>query len=376
MLLVNLLVAPLPHWRIYSTEMTRSELLDIWKGLEVADGKAEKAVLHHWDSIGKPIEGLGLYEKLIARIGAIQHTNRPRTKKRKLLLFFSDNGIVESGVSQSDVSVTHKVAEATARKTSTASLMAQKADIELIPIDIGMKGEIIPSFHNCRVCEGSRNFLREKAMTEDETLAAIKAGYDLVHELEHDGLDLVLLGEMGVANTTTSTALGCAILKEDPKLFTGRGAGLSDAMLDHKVEVIAEAIERHGVIDDPLEALATFGGYDIAGMVGSILACAELHVPVILDGLVTLVAALVSERLFPGISSVFIASHNPRERMGRLALETLGLKAPMDADLALGEGTGAILLVPQLDISLELYLKGISFDDLGMDAYTRYGKDE
>ena len=352
--------------------MTKAELIDIGKSLNIIDQEAQKNVCRNWDAIAKPIDGLGLYESMISRIGGIQGTADPKVEKRSLILFFADNGIAENGVSQSDVSVTHKVAEATAKKQSTAYLMAQKANIDVIPVDIGMKGAIISGIENRRVSDGTKSFLCGDAMTIDQTIKAIYAGYNFVSELKKTGLDLVLLGEMGVANTTTATAVGCALLGKDPLQYTGHGAGLSDEALRHKAEVISEGLRLHNKVHDPLEVLSALGGYDIAAMVGVILAGAKLHVPVILDGVVTYASALVAEALFPAVKDVMIASHRPKEPMGRLMIESLGLRAPIDADLALGEGTGAILLVPQIDVSIELYRKGISFENLGMESYRRY----
>ncbi len=357
--------------------MTRSELFETGKNLTIIDRNAFDAVSRRWDAIAKPIDGLGVYENIIARIGGIQGTDDPKVERRCLILFFSDNGIADSGVSQSSQNVTNLVARATACRKSVASLMAQKAKIDLVPIDVGMKGDLVDGIENLRVGDGTRSFLQDKAMTIDQALKAIEAGYRKVCELKESGLDLVLLGEMGVANTTSSTAVGCALLGKDPRQFTGHGAGLSSQAMQHKSDVIREGIRRHGFdaygnAKDPLEVLCSLGGYDIAAMVGAILAGAKLHVPVVLDGIVTYVAALVAHKLFPGIEDVLIASHRPKEPMGRCIMDYLGLKAPIDADLALGEGTGAILLVPQIDVSIELYRHGLSFDGLGMDSYRRF----
>ena len=351
--------------------MTRAQLFDIGKSLDIQDKGAQDAICRNWDRVAKPIDGLGLYETIIARIGGIQGTSDPKVERRSLLLFFSDNGIAQNGVSQSDISVTHKVAVSTANGTSVACLMAHKANIDVVPIDIGMVGDIVPGIENLRIGDGTKSFLQSDAMTMDQTLDAIEVGFNKVEDLKKKGLDLILLGEMGVANTTTATAVGCALLKKDPMLFTGYGAGLSEMAREKKASVIAEGIRLHGS-DDPLKVLSALGGFDIAAMVGAIIAGAKLHVPVVLDGLVTYAAALVAETLFPGIKAVMIAAHRPKEPMGKLMMGVLGLRSPIDADLALGEGTGAILLVPQLDVSIELYRHGLSFDGLGMDSYRRY----
>ena len=212
-------------------------------------------------------------------------------------------------------------------------------------------------------------------MTEDQVLKAVDVGFDTALKLKKEGCNLVLSGEMGVANTTTSTAVGCALLGKDPAQYTGHGSGLPAEALKHKADIIREGISRHGFGSsdaDAFDVLRCLGGFDIAAMVGLFLGAACSGIPVVLDGIVSLVAALVSERLFPGIKDVMIASHRPREPIARLIMDELGLPAPIDAGLALGEGTGAILLIPQIDICLELYRKGLSFEGLGMDSYRRY----
>ncbi|MBQ9519575.1 MAG: nicotinate-nucleotide--dimethylbenzimidazole phosphoribosyltransferase, partial [Firmicutes bacterium] len=153
----------------------------------------------------------------------------------------------------------------------------------------------------------------------------------------------------------------------------GRGAGLSNEKTAHKCGVIKKALEKYDFDgNDILNVLSIFGGYDIAGMIGAILAAAQFKKPVVVDGLITLAAVFAAEKLFNGVKDICIPSHRPREKTGRLLLEKLGLDAPIDADMALGEGTGAVLLLPQLDVCLALYNNGRRFEGLGIDAYKRF----
>lgn len=334
------------------------------------------AVLRQWDMLAKPLDGLGDFERLIARIGGIQNRVNPAIKNRALLVFFSDNGIVEEGVSQSDASVTHKVAEAMQRDRSTVCVMAKKAGVRVVPVDVGMKGDPVPGIESCRIREGTRNFLKEAAMTSEETLQAIEIGYHMANQIQEQGTDLLLLGEMGIGNTSTATAIGCALLGQDPSAAAGRGAGLPEDRMAHKSAVLKKALLIHPYDQqNPMEILSLFGGYDIAAMVGAILYCAGHDFPVVIDGLITLSAVLAAEKLCPGSKKVCIASHNPREPMGRMILSALGLSAPIDAGLALGEGTGTVLLMPLLDVCMALYNNGIRFEGLGIDAYQRYEAD-
>lgn len=338
-------------------------------------GAAYEACIRKWDTLAKPIDGLGRYEKLVARVGGIQRTDCPSVKRRSLIVFFSDNGIVEEGVSQSDASVTHKVAEAMSAGRSTVCVMAKEAGVKILPVDVGMKGDPVYGIENRRVREGSRNFLKEPAMTREETLQAMDAGYQVAKAAKDAGDEILLLGEMGIGNTSTATAVSCALLGTGPEEVTGSGAGLSAELVKHKHDVIKEALKKHA--RDPQDALgilSTFGGYDIAAMVGVIRAAAELHVPVVADGLITLAAVLAADRTEPGAKEVCIASHFPREPMGRRLTGVLGLEPPISADMALGEGTGAVLLMPQIDVCMRLYNEGLRFEGLGIEAYQRYDK--
>ena len=343
------------------------------ENLEPLDIDTYKAVIRHWDSIAKPLDALGQYERIIARIGGILRDSKFKIDKRALIVFLSDNGIVGENVSQSDISVTRKVALSMASGKGCVTLMAKRASVNVTYVDIGMRGSSIPGIADRKIREGTRNFLHENAMTEDEVLKAISFGYEDAASLIEAGNKLILLGEMGVGNTTTSCAIGCALLGKSASEAVGRGSGMSDSMKGHKISVIDEALRvRSFYKNDPLSVLCAFGGYDIAGMVGAILACARLHVPAVIDGLITLSALLVAERLFPGIKDACICSHVPREPMGRMIMESLGLKAPINASLALGEGSGAVLLVPQLDACMAVYDKGNSFEGIGMKSYRHF----
>ena len=369
--------------------------------------KKEKydAVMAHWDSIAKPIDGLGDFEHIIARIGAITGTAEPGIGRRTLLVFLSDNGIVDEGVSQSKSDVTHAVAWSMSRDESTVCVMARRAGVDVLPVDIGMTGEPVDGIEYHRIRSGTRSFALEPAMTYGETTQAIETGRRMAARVIEGsakalhkntvedslpGCDILLLGEMGIGNTSTATAVSCAMLGMAPDDVVGRGAGLSSDILKHKCEVISDALHKYGYLsedgcsadmennkrgaaDKALEVLATLGGYDIAGMVGAIMEAYDRHVPVILDGLITLSAVLVAERMKPGIKDVCIPSHFPREPMGQRILKELGFsRAPIDAGLALGEGTGAVLLMPLLDVCMHLYDYGTRFEGMKLSAYERY----
>ena len=379
-------------------------LESLWEDPEhLYSEKYAMACKMHWDSLAKPLDGLGAFEDIISRIGGIQHSDTPSIRRRCLLIFLSDNGIVEEGVSQCGSEVTHSVAEAMSHGRSTSCIMAEKAGIPVCPVDIGMKGEKIDHIIDQRIRDGSRNFAVEPAMTLKETREAIRAGREVTDSLTKDGLECLLLGEMGIGNTSTAAAVGCALLNLDPGSFIGTGAGLTPEKTANKRKVIRDSLMKYGFFDpeafdtktfnpeafnsvaslsgktalpeeDILKILAAFGGYDIAGMVGAILSAAAHRIPVVLDGLITLTAALLAVRLVPAVKRILIPSHFPREPLGKRILQELELTSVIHGNMALGEGTGAILLIPMLDVCLDYYYNGTSFSGLGIEAYKRSDK--
>lgn len=205
---------------------------------------------------------------------------------------------------------------------------------------------------------------------------AIEAGKELVRECKEKGYEILAVGEMGIGNTTPTSALLAALLDLPAKTVTGRGAGLNDAGLARKVQVITQALVRVQGTTDAKQLLAELGGLEIAGMVGVFLGARQYQIPVVLDGAITCVAALVAMRMEPEVVDYLLASHASEEASGRLALNALGLPAVIHGKLCLGEGSGAMMLFPLLDMAFSIYKNMGTFDDLSIEAYSRDGKPE
>ena len=348
------------------------------------DKNTYEEILRRWDRIAKPLGSLGRFEEMTARIGAVQGTADLDISKRAVIMMCADNGIVEEGISQSGQEVTRSVAEWMGRGESSVCRLAAACKADTIPVDAGINMEGSPQgVAGRKVMMGTRNFRKEPAMTEDECMQAINAGIDTVCECSMEGYRLLAAGEMGIGNTTTSAALASALLGLDVDEATGRGAGLSDAGLKRKKEIIREALDRYrpdgADLKSPeytMEMLAAVGGLDIAGMAGVFIGGAICHIPVVIDGFISSVAALVAERLAPGCRSYMLASHCGREPGMKKVLDELGLEPVIDAGLALGEGTGAVMLFPLLDAALALYRDGLVFDDTEVEQYERFGTKE
>lgn len=334
------------------------------------------ACLRRWDGVAKPLHSLGLLEKLTAQMGGIQGTDAPHAEKRRVLVFCADNGVVAQGVTQSDSSVTAAVAESIAKGCSNVNLMADSAGAEVQAWDVGMATDVNhPRLHRRKIAYGTKNLALEPAMTREQAVFAMETGILAAEQAVQEGCDLLMAGEMGIGNTTTAAALICALLNQKPEKIVGRGSGLSNEGLNRKIRAIEESFRVNAPDpNDPLDVLSKVGGFDIAAMCGAYLACAALHVPVILDGAISGAAALAASRFAPQSRGFLLASHVSAEPCGPLVLEALGLQAPICAGLALGEGTGAVALLPLLDMALRVYYGEHSFASIGVEAYREIPK--
>ena len=230
-----------------------------------------------------------------------------------------------------------------------------------------------------KISYGTENMAHGPAMTREQAIRAILTGIEIAGERKAEGYDLLATGEMGIGNTTTSSMLVAALTGRTAEEVTGRGAGLNDAGLLRKQQVIAQALEKYEKeirSKHALSMLAAFGGLDIAGMAGVCIGGALYHVPVVLDGLISSVAALVAERIVPGVREFVLPSHLSKEPAAKWIAEELKLHPVIDAGLGLGEGTGAVMLFSLLDLALALYEDQTTFDTMEIAQYERYGETE
>ena len=346
-------------------------LQEVLANITPADGKVMDTARVRWDAVAHPLHSLGLLEDAIVKIAGAQGTDQVDLSKKAVVAMCADNGVVAEGVSQSGQDVTAVVANHMGTGTSSVCRMAKVAGARVVPVDVGVA---VPVTEGCIlqrcVRRGTRNLAVEPAMTEAECFQAILTGVEVVKDLKAEGYTLLATGEMGIGNTTTSVALVSVLLGRDPDEVTGRGAGLSSEGLRRKVDAIRRGIAvNRPDPQDPVDTLRKVGGLDIAGLVGVFLGGALYHVPVLIDGLISSVAALVAARLCPAALDYMLASHASNEPAGRLVLEALGLKPVICAQMCLGEGTGAVAMMPLLDMALAMYGEMCSFDDYQIDAY-------
>ena len=352
-------------------------LLEVCAAITPADQAAMARAQEKWSRVGKPLGSLGLLEDMVVRMAGIFGTEDFSIAKKAVVPFCADNGVVAEGVTQTGQEVTAAVAGNMARRASSVCRMAKVAGAEVYPVDIGMAYEVDhPGIaQKCIRRGGTGNFVKELAMTRAEAEEAILVGVETAQLLCGRGVKLLAMGEMGIGNTTTSAAVLSVLLERSPAEMTGRGAGLSDDGLARKVKAIETALKRHQPDkSDTLDVLSKVGGFDLAGLCGLVLGAAYCRVPVLLDGLISCAAALLAVNLCPAAGDYILASHLSAEPAGWPVLNALGVKPLLQAGMRLGEGTGAVAVMPIFDMAMVVY-NGDTFDDLQIEAYTPQSED-
>ncbi len=331
--------------------------------------RAMKEAAAHWNSIAKPLHSLGKLEDLVIQLAGIAGTPNVKIEKRALVAMCADNGVVEEGVTQSGQEVTAIVAENFLKAETTACIMAKNCRADVYPVDVGMASDTKVRT-DLKVAHGTKNMAKMPAMTREEAVKAIEAGIFMAEELKGRGYQILATGEMGIGNTTTSSAVASVLMEEPVETMTGRGAGLTSEGLARKIQVIKDAIALHKPDrEDAIDVLAKVGGFDIAGMAGVFLGGAALKIPVIMDGFISCVAALVAVSICPEASGYILASHVSKEPAARLILEYLQKEAVIHGDMCLGEGTGAIALLPLLDLGISVYHSMSTFEEIHVEQY-------
>ena len=325
------------------------------------DAAAMAAAKQHWDGLGKPLGSLGRLEKALIQIAGIQRTGDVHIDRKALVIMCADNGVVEEGVTQCGQEVTATVAENFLDEKSCVAIMCRRAGTKICPVDIGMAVDT-PRVEKRKIAYGTKNMAKEPAMTREQAIAAIEVGIAKAEELHAQGYEMLATGEMGIGNTTTSSAMTAVYLGLDVETVTGRGAGLSSHGLQRKIHAIKQAIAvNQPDPEDPLDVLAKVGGLDIAGMCGLFLGGAAQQMPVVMDGFISQVAALTAVRLVPECADYILASHVSEAPGANILLKALEKDAFLTCGMRLGEGSGAVALFPILDFASDIYHKMSTF---------------
>lgn len=353
-------------------------LEELCAAVPAADTAAAAAAQQRLDSLTKPRGSLGQLEAILVRLAGSTGKPSPMLQQRLVLLCAGDHGVAAEGVSAYPQAVTAQMVQNFLKGGAAINVLASASGARIALVDTGVSADVPdhPRLHRLNIRRGSGNLAREPAMTRDEALAAVLAGAELISHETAMGIDILLTGEMGIANTTPASAITSAITGHPPGDTVGRGTGIDDATLLQKRAVVERALHRAGAFPcwrgDPLLLLAELGGLEIATLAGAIIAAAGQRIPILLDGFITTSAALVAVALAPAVQLHLFASHQGAEKGHALALQHLGLTDEAGAGpllrlgLRLGEGSGAALALPLLVNATHLLRQMATFEQAGV----------
>ena len=326
------------------------------------------------DALAKPPGSLGLLEDLSVQLAGITGHIKNEVSHTRIYVLAADNGVVCEGVSSAPQSVTRAQAINLTRGLTGASCLAKHFHDGLMVVDMGIAlSYTCPEILNRSLGKGTANIAAGPAMTRQTAVQGILTGMELAAQAKRDGIQILGVGEMGIGNTTTSAAVAAVLIRADARSLVGRGAGLSDASLARKRGVVERAIDANSPDPaDPIDVLSKVGGFDIAAMCGFYLGAAASKAPALLDGVISCTAALCAARLCPNALGYLVGTHASSEPAGQELLRELGIKAPLDAGMHLGEGAGAMAYLPLLDSALRVYRDGKTFTATGMAAYEHF----
>jgi nicotinate-nucleotide--dimethylbenzimidazole phosphoribosyltransferase len=316
----------------------------------------------------KPRRSLGRLEDLACQYAAIVGSDAPALPRKAIVVMAADHGVVAQGVSAYPQEVTAQMLLNFASGGAAINVLARHADARVVVVDMGVRLPLqATGIESMRVGPGTGDFSVGAAMTLAQAETALRSGIELAERLHRDGINVVGLGDMGIGNTTVSSALTSALTGVAVEEVTGLGTGISEDVRQHKIAVIRRALALHKPDrDQPLAVLAALGGFEIAGLAGLVLGAASRRMAVVLDGFIASVAALVAVRLAPNALGYLIASHRSVEAGHRVVLRELKATPLLDLDMRLGEGTGAALAMSLLDASVKVLNEMATFETAGV----------
>ncbi len=316
----------------------------------------------------KPPGALGRLEPLVIRLAALQGQAQPRVDPVWIAVFAADHGVADERISAFPQAVTGEMLRNFASGGAAISVLARALDTQLEVVDLGTVNDIGPldAVRRARIAPATANFCTQPAMSAAQLEAALQAGADSVAAARAAGTRLYIGGEMGIGNTTAAAALASALLRLPPEWLVGAGTGLDAEGIAHKASVIARALAWHAGDHAPMEWLRRVGGFEIAALTGACLAAAQAGLPVLVDGFIVSVAALVAVRMQPGVRDWLLFSHRSHENGHGAVLDALGAEPLLDLGLRLGEASGAALALPLLRLACELHARMATFEEAGV----------
>ena len=327
----------------------------------------------HLDSLTKPIGSLGLLESVAAQYVAWREEDRPEVARKAVYVFAGDHGICDEGISAYPREVTPQMVENFLAGGAGINVLSRHAGADVVVVDAGVDADFKehPGLIRHKIRRGTRNFAREAAMTQEEVEAALMLGIELAQRAKREGRTLIALGEMGIGNTTSASAIVAMLTGASVERVTGMGTGLSNERTAHKAHVIDAALAMHfkdriKALDDPLEILRRVGGLEIAAIAGMVLGAASERIAVVIDGFICTSGAAIACAMVPAAKAALFAGHQSEEPGHAIILSSMGLKPILQLGMRLGEGTGAVLSFNLIEASLKIYREMATFASAGV----------
>ncbi|WP_447045611.1 nicotinate-nucleotide--dimethylbenzimidazole phosphoribosyltransferase [Vreelandella sp. H-I2] len=341
--------------------------------IQSVDLHAGEEARRYLDTLTKPPGSLGALEELAAQLCAITGELKPSITPPAVIVFAADHGVAAEGVSAFPQAVTAQMVANFAQGGAAINVFARQIGARIEVVDVGVASDITAAgVVNAKVCRGTANMVVADAMQPEQALEAVNVGVSAVERAKKTGAKCIMVGEMGIANTTASSAMLAVFTGEPVASLVGVGTGIHQQQLTHKVAIIERAIAaRNAGPLDPLEVLAKLGGLEIAAMTGAYLAAAAHRLPTIVDGFIATVAALTACRIYPAVRGYLIFGHRSQEPGHEVALRALDAKPLLDLGMRLGEGSGAVLAYPLLQSAAAMITEMATFDSAGVSDKAR-----
>lgn len=349
------------------------DLKKICSSITNVNSKFAEQAQQRLDSLTKPQGSLGRLEEFAKQLVAITEDPMPSLAKKAVFTFAGDHGVADEGVSAFPKAVTQQMVFNFVNGGAGINVLARHAGADVVVVDIGVDGDLgnikSDAFISRKVVSGTMNMRKGPAMTREEALKCIAVGIGLADEYAKKGYKILATGEMGIANTTPSSAITAVLTDKTVEEITGRGTGINDEAWKHKVQVIKDAIS-FNMPDpaNPVDVLAKVGGAEIGGITGLIIGAAANKVPIIIDGFISTAGALIAYMIEPKTKEYMFAAHNSQEAGHKALLEKIGLRPILDLDLRLGEGTGAALAMLMIEGGLKIYKEMATFAEASVSG--------
>ncbi len=338
------------------------------ENIKALDGTAMRIARERQDTLTKPTSSLGTLEDISIQIAGITGNPSQGIKDKVIITMAGDHGVTEAGVSAYPSEITGQMIYNFLNGGAAINVLARHVGARVVVVDMGVAVDIVSeTLVDKKIGYGTANMINGPAMTHDDAVRSIEAGIEVLELEAEKGMDIVGVGDMGIGNTTPSSAIAAVITGAAVRAVTGRGTGLDDEGLERKIEVIEKAISvNHLNKKNPIDVLAKVGGFEIGGMVGVMLAAASHRIPVVIDGFISGAAALIAYEIAPAVKDYMIASHQSVERGHSVVLDYIGLKPLLDLDMRLGEGTGAALGISIVEAACKILNEMATFEAAGV----------